>query len=252
MVWIQESGVSYSGARVVGVKLTLNLVRMSLSFWVFACGQSSDQTAAMEDAFEPEDIMVQQDTVPECLPSCSIDRCAELDGCGNSCPPCPNLANCESCALRLEATTVDAALQTATLTLSYEPEADGPTAELADLRFRLTGPATLLTADVAPAVTDSGKEIPKDRQTGEVFTVLPDGTVRILFLSTAELSPIPSGLWLTLTLRLGLPFESWDTPVTVALTRHQNDPILTPPPAEQLTQHPETTAPLALWPPDSD
>jgi hypothetical protein len=109
-----------------------------------------------------------------------------------------------------------------------------------------------LSAEVAGAVIDSGKESPKDADTGEIFSLLANGTVRILFISTAELSSIPPGIWLTLTVRLGLPFKPWDAPVTVALVRHHNDPMLTPPAAEQLTQHPETTTPLAFWPPDSE
>jgi hypothetical protein len=109
------------------------------------------------------------------------------------------------------------------LDLAVEPDRDRP--RLFDVRIRASSAARLQGATEGLAMTSSGKGLQKDPQNQKTFTALPDGTYRLLCVSTggSDLAPGPLAL---------LDFSvSQARAVEFSIVR--SEPIFTPPDVDE-------------------
>ncbi len=184
-----------------------------------------------------------------CAPACEGLWCTEPDGCGGTCDPCPNERNCQDCVLQLQVIdqTVSAAGQVTdvTLGLDYVAEFSGGLATMADIRLRAEGPTALLDLEVGDAITNSGKDLQRDPDTGEPTLVLPDGTLRWVVFSTEDQTPLEAGRWLTMRFRMGAAFEPAQLPGVFTL--RDDEVILTPAAAQSAVEGSGVTTPVVVW-----
>lgn len=239
------------------------VTRVGLALALLACGattQSADAPLAdtqllvdtLADTVDDEGATDTPDApdIWACEPSCPLDRCAAQDGCGGPCPACPAAVSCATCQLRLtilELTRDRAGLpKLLTLGLQYIPSEGGVLPRVADIRLRVTGPATFLDVTAGAALIDAGKALATDPNTGLPVQIQTDGVLRTVVLAGTDNATIGGGLWLSWRFRLGGAFEPMDAPVEIRLLR--DEPILAPPPAELAAGDPATLAPVAIWP----
>ncbi len=107
----------------------------------------------------------------QCIPVCAVAQCAQDDGCGAACGPCPAVQSCEDCRLKLsvvetlETPPGSGVVREVVVALDYQPSEFDPNPALADLRFAVTG-GELVSVALSPTVLDAGKELHVDPETG--------------------------------------------------------------------------------------
>lgn len=188
-----------------------------------------------------------------CAASCVGKACGDDDGCGQACTPCASDENCSDCALRLHVVdreVVGGVLRSVTVALDYHPTAGAALPGIADIRMRLTGPATLERVGTGQALIDAGKAPHADPVTGKPFRMLADDSVQILVLATGNVDPIGAGRWLVMQLRLGSDGQPATRPVALELVVRES--ILAPPAADQLLWSGGFGAPVVIWPGAND
>lgn len=184
-----------------------------------------------------------------CQSVCPVTACGLDDGCGASCPACPSTVSCVDCALRLELTptkVVAGVVRRASLALVYDPPAGAVGPSTAEIRLAIDGPASLAGLDVGAPISEADKSLSTDGATGLPYRIEPDGTVRVVVLSTANVNTIGGGVWWTWDLLLGEAFAAPTAPVVLWL-RHDG-PLFAPPAAELDVADPRTFQPVAVWP----
>lgn len=184
-----------------------------------------------------------------CAPACEGLWCTEFDGCESDCGPCPNEQNCEDCVLQLrvvdQTITSTGQVTDVTLGLDYVAEFSGGLATMADIRMSVQGPASLLELEVGAAITDSGKDLQSDPDTGDKTLVLPDGTLRWAVVSTEDQTPLAAGRWLTMRFRMGAAFEPAQLPGVFTL--RDEELSLTPAAAQSALVGSGVTTPVVVW-----
>jgi hypothetical protein len=208
------------------------------------CGDHCGRSCGICD---PGDACV--DGACACAASCAGKACGDDDGCGQACTPCASDENCSDCALRLHVVdreVVAGVVRSVTVALDYQPPAGAALPGVADIRMRLTGPATLERVGTGQALIDADKAPHADPATGKPFRTLADDSVQILVLSTGNVDPIGAGRWLLLQLRLGADGQPATRPVALELIVRES--ILAPPAADQLLWSADFGAPVVIWP----
>jgi hypothetical protein len=184
-----------------------------------------------------------------CAPACEGLWCTDTDGCEADCGPCPNEQNCEDCVLQLrvvdQTITSTGQVTDVTLGLDYVAQFSGGLATMADIRMSVHGPASLLDLEVGAAITDSGKNLQSDPETGEKTQVLPDGTLRWAVISTQDQTPLAAGRWLTMRFRMGAAFEPAQLPGVFTL--RDEELSLTPAAAQSALVGSGVTTPVVVW-----
>jgi len=132
-----------------------------------------------------------------------------------------------------------------TLGLDYVAEFSGGLATMADIRMTVDGPASLQELEIGSAITDSGKDLQSDPDTGEKTLVLPDGTLRWAVISTGDQTPLEAGRWLTMRFRMGAAFEPAQLPGVFTL--RDEEVILTPGAAQSALAGSGVTTPVVVW-----
>ena len=185
-----------------------------------------------------------------CAPVCSLDLCAEPDGCDGTCPPCPSDENCADCVLRLSVSEVDEGtgdqIRGATLTLHYMPPDEAPHPRTADLHFVVEGPVRLLELTPGPSLEDAGKALHRDADTGKPWRELGDGIIQVLVLSTDNTDRMGPGLWLTMRFVFGP--EAYDDPLPLVVRVVERAETFAPPDADLVLMSGGYDAPVAVWP----
>ncbi|MFT7582795.1 MAG: hypothetical protein ACI9MR_004478, partial [Myxococcota bacterium] len=187
-----------------------------------------------------------------CAADCVGKTCGDDDGCGGSCTPCETDENCDSCALRLhvvERQVTDGVLRSVTIALDFQPPADTPLPGVADIRFRIDGPATLERVGTGQALIDAAKTPHADPVTGKPYRELADGAYQVLVLSTANANDIGTGRWLIFRLLMGRDGQAARLPVSISLL--DREAILAPPGADQVLWSGGYSAPVVIWPEDT-
>ena len=180
-----------------------------------------------------------------CTPQCAGQTCGADDGCGGRCEPCPRISSCAECVLRLEVVSQSEITQVAStalvvLSVHLPPQATPP--EVAEFRFRLSGPAILGRVGVGSAVVSSGKQLVPDPATGLPYRV--DGEIySVVLLSTQNTDPITSGEWLYLDLQVS---DTSSEPVTLSLIKREQ--TFAPPSADLILWGEEYTDQVVIWP----
>jgi hypothetical protein len=132
-----------------------------------------------------------------------------------------------------------------TLGLDYVAQFSGGLATMADIRMSVHGPASLLDLEVGAAITDSGKNLQSDPETGEKTQVLPDGTLRWAVISTQDQTPLAAGRWLTMRFRMGAAFKPAQLPGVFTL--RDEELSLTPAAAQSALVGSGVTTPVVVW-----
>lgn len=188
-----------------------------------------------------------------CQPKCSAATCEKDDGCGGTCPSCEVVSTCTDCPLGLE--VVDAELtsgprplvKTVTVALDFRPPMGATLPAMADLRFRLDGPAELSEVAIGESLITAEKGFYNDPETGHAYRELPDGTIQLLVLSTTNTTPIPAGRWLFLKLAVAASADATSfMPLVLALV--ERDEVLAPASANAVLGGARYDAPIVVWP----
>ena len=137
-----------------------------------------------------------------CTPQCAGKTCADDDGCGGTCEPCPRDVSCPECSLqlRLLERVADASGRTVevVLAIEYAPAEGDPLPTLADLRLRLDGPAELRQVGIGAPLLEADKRLLADPSTGRPYRLTEDGAIRLLVMSSTSSAPIGAGRWVLL------------------------------------------------------
>ena len=203
------------------------------------CGESCGECATDETCEEGRCV---------CAPACPIERCGAGDACGDTCPPCPRAQSCEGCALRLHVVSRKDrpdGTESVVLGLEYRPPQGSPWPSLADLRFEISGAATLERIGVSPELVDAGKEPLADPRTGRRWRPLSDGTLQVLLASTASAKRMAPGPWVYLTVHFRAAGDL-PGPATMRLLRREN--TLAPKAADQALWGASYGEPVVIWP----
>jgi hypothetical protein len=190
-----------------------------------------------------------------CLPKCSAATCGLDDGCGGTCPSCNTATTCTDCPLKLE--VVDKKLtvgsnprvETVTVALDFQPPVGSPLPAMADLRFRVKGPAELVEVALGESLLAAEKGFYTDAETGRPYRTLADGNLQMLVISTANTKTISGGRWLFLTFRLVPPPAGTtlgELPLEVSLVERSE--ILAPAQADAVLWGSTYGAPIVVWP----
>ena len=202
------------------------------------CGSSCGQCA------EASELCVDNQCV--CQPDCPLSRCGTEDGCGALCAPCPSGVTCADCRLRLEILDRQDSgerLSLATLAVEYAPDAADPRPTLAEIRLRITGPASVADVRAGEPLETAGKALALDPDRGRPWIEGVGGLVRIVVLATDNTETISGGRWMEISLRGSFSEE----PGPVVVRFEHDEPIFAPPPAEATLGDPALTDPIALW-----
>lgn len=181
-----------------------------------------------------------------CAPDCPLAACATDDGCGGTCPLCPQDVSCEGCPLVLsvvERELVNEQLVSVTVALDFLPGGNPELPGMADLRLRLDGDAKIAGVALGEALLHANKELFVDAVSGKPYRVLADGTLQLLVLSTDNNARIGTGRWLFL--RVMTPPGSGG-PFTLSIVEREQ--ILAPPLADQVLWGANIDGPVVVWP----
>ncbi|MBD90416.1 MAG: hypothetical protein CL940_08770 [Deltaproteobacteria bacterium] len=205
------------------------------------CGEVCGECAGAQEACELGQCV--------CAPACEGQWCTDSDGCDGDCGPCPNDQNCDDCVLQLhvvdQTITSTGQVTDVTLGLDYVGAFSGGPATMADIRMTVDGPASLQELEVGAAITNTGKDLQVDPDTGEKTLVLPDGTLRWAVISTEDQTPLGEGRWLTMRFRMGAAFEPAQLPGVFTL--RDEEVILTPGSAQAALAGSGVTTPVVVW-----
>jgi hypothetical protein len=131
---------------------------------------------------------------------------------------------------------------TARIVLSVQLPDAAPLPEIADLRFKLSGPGIIGRIGLGAAPISAGKSIVPDPATGLPYRV--DGDIySVMLISTQNIEPIPSGDWLFFDLQIS---DTSSQPVTLSLIKREQ--TFAPPSADLMLWGEEYTDQLVIWP----
>ncbi|MBM4320269.1 MAG: hypothetical protein FJ125_09970 [Deltaproteobacteria bacterium] len=191
-----------------------------------------------------------------CLPACSEASCEQPDGCGSTCGLCPAAESCSDCVLRLSAIQtgpdgrrggeVGTSAREVPLAVDFAPGPGHPLPAIADLRVRISGPARLVRVGLGTPITEAGKRLVVDPETGRPYQVLPGGVHQLLLLSTDSARPIPGGRWLFLDIRI----EPATEPAVIELVKREE--TFAPPAADEVLWGADLGRPVVIWPQEPD
>jgi len=161
-----------------------------------------------------------------------------------------SLVSCTDCKLRLAVVETthgaDGRPESIVVALDYKPADDDAPPGLVDLRLAITGPASLLTVGLTPAVMNAGKELFVDPGTGRPFRTLADDTIQLLLFSTKNSTTIPGGRWLFLKLKLNPDAVGAAEPVAVRLV--PREAMFAPPESDKSLWGSSLDTAIVVWP----
>ncbi len=188
-----------------------------------------------------------------CAPQCDGKSCTDADGCGGTCGPCPSEVSCTDCWLKLvvvDRVKSNGRTTQVVLAIDYAPPAGAALPTLADLHLTLAGPAKLEQVGIGEPLTSAGKKLYPNPNTGHVYQVLPDGTIRLLVMSTANSKPIGPGRWILLKVSLGAAADAAeapaDRPLVARLVPHNE--IFAPTQVDQPLWSQPIDGAVVVWP----
>ena len=132
-----------------------------------------------------------------------------------------------------------------TIALEFAPPPEATLPGMADIRFRLEGPASLKKLGLGQPLLDAHKSLAADPQTGEAHRLLADGTTQVLIMSTTSAERIGAGRWLYFDIELGSGSEPAHTPLVMRLVTEQE--VLAPPAANEVLFGASVGASVVVW-----
>ena len=186
-----------------------------------------------------------------CSPSCGGKTCADDNGCGGTCSPCPSEVSCTDCTLQLKVVdrelTATGQVKAVVLAIDYVAAADTPLPSLANVSVRIDGPMDLLQVGIGAPVLEADKRLLPDASTGRPYRTHDDGRVSFVIMSPTSNQPIGSGRWILMRVEF-TDAVAGDQPMVARLVPHKE--MLAPEVADAALWSEILDGAVVVWPVD--